>query len=558
MSSKLVPEVLGYLEQVEAGAPPACRDQVALAAYVRRCFETEDIYTDVEQLGKYLGLVKYFPFSAGLMPWEEFLLTLWDCTYWSGTTKPRWPDVFCMVGRGAGKDGFISFDAACSVSPYNPVPHYDVDICANNQDQATRPVKDLAEVLETPRFEKKLNRHFYHTKELVQGIRNKGVVRGHTNNPKGRDGLRPGKIIFNEVHSYENYDNISVFTTALGKRAEPRTGYFTSNGIVSDGPLDDLLERGRRILHEGEPDQGLLPFICCLDSMEEIHNPDAWAKANPSLPYNDHLREEIAKEYRAWVDAPDQNYQLPTKRFGLRSGQAEMAVTAYEKIKLTNKPLPTMTGWSCTVGLDYAELSDWAAVNLHFRRGEYRFDINHAWVCTKSKTLSRVRAPWKYWASIGIITIVDDETIHPRLLAEYIQQAGTVYNVKKLAMDNFRWTLVSDEMKKIGFDAADKNRVKLVRPTDIMMVDPVIQYCFDRDLFSWGDNPCLRWSVNNTKRCRSSRSVGSDTGNFYYAKIEAKSRKTDPFMALVASMVVEPVLGTGLPAELPPLGAISL
>ena len=240
MSSKLVPEVLGYLEQVEAGAPPACRDQVALAAYVRRCFETEDIYTDVEQLGKYLGLVKYFPFSTGLMPWEEFLLTLWDCTYWSGTRKPRWPDVFCMVGRGAGKDGFISFDAACSVSPYNPVPHYDVDICANNQDQATRPVKDLAEVLETPRFEKKLALHFYHTKELVQGIRNKGVVRGHTNNPKGRDGLRPGKIIFNEVHSYENYDNISVFTTALGKRAEPRTGYFTSNGIVSDGPLDDL------------------------------------------------------------------------------------------------------------------------------------------------------------------------------------------------------------------------------------------------------------------------------------------------------------------------------
>lgn len=36
-----------------------------------------------------------------------------------------------------------------------------------------------------------------------------------------------------------------------------------------------------------------------------------------------------------------------------------------------------------------------------------------------------------------------------------------------------------------------------------------------------------------------------DTGNFIYAKIEAKSRKTDPFMALVASMTIEPLLGSG-------------
>jgi len=46
--------------------------------------------------------------------------------------------------------------------------------------------------------------------------------------------------------------------------------------------------------------------------------------------------------------------------------------------------------------------------------------------------------------------------------------------------------------------------------------------------------------------------------NFIYAKIEAKSRKTDPFMALVASMVVEPALGSGAPVTLPPIGAIRL
>ena len=112
-------------------------------------------------------------------------------------------------------------------------------------------------------------------------------------------------------------------------------------------------------------------------------------------------------------------------------------------------------------------------------------------------------------------------------------------------MDNFRWTLVSQSFQQIGFDPADRKNVKLVRPNDIMKVEPVIQDCFDRELFTWGNVPHLRWAVQNTKRVRSSRKIGVDTGNFIYAKIEAKSRKTDPFMALVSSMVIEPLLGTG-------------
>lgn len=556
MSCDLPEEVRRYIELVEADTPRACPEQHALAAHIRRCFETEDIHVDAGQLGHYLGLVRYFPYER-LFPWEEFLLALWDCTYKADGT-PRWKTLLCMVGRGAGKDGFIAFDSACSLSPYNPVSHYNVDICANNQEQAVTPVKDLAEALENPKYEARLSKHYYHTKELIQGRKNKGVMKGRTNNPKGRDGMRSGKVIFNEVHAFENYDNIKVFITGQGKVAQPRVGIFTSNGEISDGPLDDYLARGRRILFEREPDNGFLPFICCLSQKEQVHDRENWYMANPSLFYLPHLLQEIEEEYRDWVDHPEQNGDFLTKRMGLRAGQKEISVTDYEKVKATNRPLPDLRGWSCTVGMDYAELSDWAAVNLHFRRGAQRFDINHAWICAQSRTLPRVKAPWKTWADAGHCTVVDDVSIHPDLLAGYIQQAGRIYHIKLLAMDQYRWTLVSEAMRKIGFDANDKSRVKLVRPSDIMRVEPVIQECFDRQLFTWGDNPCLRWSVNNTKRVRSSKKLGVDTGNFIYAKIEAKSRKTDPWMALVASMTGEDVLGTGQATAMPPVGAIKL
>ncbi|MEG1317022.1 MAG: terminase large subunit, partial [Oscillospiraceae bacterium] len=75
--------------------------------------------------------------------------------------------------------------------------------------------------------------------------------------------------------------------------------------------------------------------------------------------------------------------------------------------------------------------------------------------------------------------------------------------------------------------------------------------------FTWGDNPALRWATNNTKRVRAGKKEGTDTGNFYYAKIEAKSRKTDPFMALVASMVIEDEIRGAIPENFPDLGIIT-
>lgn len=549
----MIPEpILSYIEEIES--EDVCRYQKALAKHLRNCFENEVLIFDDDKYSNYLRLEKYLPFK--LLSWEKFITALWDCTF-TIDLLPRWDTVFCKVGRGSGKDGYLSFNAFACVSPFNPVQRYDVDICANNEEQAIRPCEDIADILENPKYESKLLKHYYHTKEVIRGRKNKGKIKGRTNNPNGRDGMRSGKIIFNEVHQYQNYDNINVFTTGLGKVAEARTGIFTSDGFISDGPLDDYTARSDRILFENEPDRGFLPFICRLDDESEVHDFSKWGKANPSIKFFPNLRAEIEREYYDWKEHPEQNADFLPKRFGIRKGFKEISVTDYEKIIATNKPLPDLSRMTCTVGIDYAELSDWAAVNLHFRKGDERFDINHAWICRDSKTLSAVKAPWKEWVSNGICTFVDDVSINPDLIAEYISIQGRKYNVMKIALDNFRYALLSTSLKKIGFDANNKNRVHLLKPSDIMKTDPIIQNCFDRNLFTWGNNPCLRWAVNNTKRIRSSRNIGSDTGNFYYAKIEAKSRKTDPFMALVASMAIEDCLGTGV-VSMPSIGAINL
>ena len=549
-----------WMDIVEKGTYATCKEQKALVKRVRWCFEHEAIFADEEQLEKYLGLAKYFPFDE-IFPWQKFVIASRDCTYWKDTGMPRWPDLFCMIGRGAGKDGTIALESTCLMSPYNGIQEYDVDICANNEDQAMRPVQDVINAFEEPAVIKKLKKFFYWTKEVVKCIKTKSVMRGRTNSPEGKDGLRSGIVVFNEIHQYEDYKNIDVFTTGLGKKKHPRRSYYTTNGNVREGPLDDLLETSEGILFGDDPDNGLLPFICRLDSKDEVDDESNWPKANPSLPYLPHLLEEIRKEYREWKKNPRRLPAFMTKRMNIPENAEETPVTDWENIKATNIALPDLERWSCTCGIDFSKITDWASVNLHFRDGDLRYDISHSWLCLKSRDIPRMKCPWREWAKEGRLTLVDDVEIHPSLLTEYIQQAKRKYIIKMLAIDDFRFALLSKYLQEIGFDTKVNKNLKMVRPSDIMKVATVIDSCFANQWFRWGDAPELRWATNNTKMIRSGRKPGkeddADMGNYVYGKIEGKSRKTDPFMALVASMVVEDVLPQHKPKPTPKIQVYS-
>lgn len=534
-----------WIDIVENRVYAVCEEQELLVKHVKRCFENEDIYVNEEQLEKYISLAKYFPYDE-IFPWQKFVIALHDCTYWKDTGLPRWPDLFCMLGRGAGKDGTIALESICLMSPYNGIKEYDVDICANNEDQAMRPVTDVINAFESPGVNRKLRKFFRWTKEKVVSLKTNSIMKGRTNSPKGKDGLRSGICIFNEIHQYEDYKNINVFTTGLGKKKHPRRSYYTTNGDVREGPLDDMLATSEEILREGVSDNGLLPFICKLNKKEDVYKEENWPMANPSLPYLPSLLQEIQKEYRDWAKNPRTLPAFMTKRMNIPENAEEVSVTDWPNIAATKTKLPELERSTCVCGIDYTKITDFASVDLHFRDGDMRYDISHSWLCLQSKDIPRLKIPWKDWEKQERLTLVDDVEIHPSLLTDYIQEAKTKYNIKMLAVDDFRFALLSKYLNEIGFDAKERKNLKLVRPSDIMKVVPVIDSVFVNHWFCWGDAPELRWAANNTKLVRTGRKPGkeddADMGNFVYGKIEGKSRKTDPFMALVAAMTVEDVL----------------
>lgn len=548
------PEVQDYIDIVEQEKIPVCEEQKQLIKHIKLCFSSEDIYIDMEQLANYMRICdKYLPIT--LFPWERFLIALHDCTYYTDSGEPRWSTQVCFSGRGTGKDGMITAESFCLLSPYNKIDEYDIDICALNEEQAMRPVEDLTTALDLcAKKSKKIRNIFYWTKQLVKCKKKNAKLKGRTNNPKGKDGMKSGIIIFNEVHGYENYDNINVFKTGLGKKGHPRTSYYSSNGEVREGPYDELEEECLNILaSDSTEDYGILPFICRLHDEKEIDSEENWYKANPSLYYFPHLMTEIRSEYREWKKHPDRFTSFPNKRMGLKCVINDTAVTSWDNIKATNKPLPDLTNQKCVAGIDFSKTNDWMSVVLHFRQGEKRYDIHHSWICAKSADLPNIKAPWKMWVKQGHCTYVDDLEIHPSLVRDYLEKMGKKYNIMKVCIDRYRYSLLSSYLNQIGYSKEAKN-IMLVRQTDIITAVPVIEHYFIQQTLYWGDSPPMRWAANNTKVIKYGKNQGADKGSFVYAKIEGKRRKTDPFFAFVAAVCGEndiPDYKAAIPPSIP-------
>ena len=529
MTSSLPAEITEYAEAVDKGKIVVCDDQRKLIEHVKHVFENEELTVDTERLEAYKRYQVYFPFD--LFPWEWFVFTLFMCVF-REDGLPRWPQAFVLLGRGAGKNGFASFIAFCAMSRINGIDRYNVDICANSEDQAMTTFNDLHAILEDSGKYGPLGEYWDWNKIAITNKATKSTLRYRTDNPKSKDGMRPGMVIFDEVHQYQDWKNINVFTTGLGKCAHPRRLYLTTDGDVRDGVLDKLKERAKHILDGETEDGGFLPFICRLDAKEEVDDARNWHKANPSLRFLPSLMAQIEDEYGDYKIDPVNSTDFMTKRMNLPQQNVEAVVATWDDISETNREVPNLDGEMCVCGVDFAKTTDFISAVLLFRvDGDY-YTIHHSWLCSESHDRPRIKAPLDEWVDMGILTIVDDVEIHPDFITEWIFDMSHRYAIQKIGIDSYRHSFFMRELASIGYYAKE-GAVKLLRPSDVMLAQPKINSAFVNHRFIWGDDPMLRWCTNNAKLEPAAH------GNFTYGKIEPHTRKTDAFMALVAAMCVE-------------------
>ena len=525
-----IPELSEWMHMVEDGQIVACVEQHQVCALVRRVFAEEDLFFDRERCDRYLSYQRLFPFD--LEPDEKFMLALMLCLY-NASGVPCFKTLFLYVGRGYGKNGFITFLTFCMLSAANGINEYDVNVVATTEPQAKTSFDELYNLFD--RKSSVFSSGFDWTKTEIKNKRTSSLFKFLTANAKSKDGGRQGALIFDEVHAYENNSIIGVLTGGLGKKPDARAFFITTDGDVREGPLDEYKELGEHVLSGREPHNRFLPMMFRLDNPDEIHDEAMWPKANPSVTRRAELLQEYRDDYREWKRHPQKHPEVPTKRFNCPTARMDVAVTSRENLIAASRPMGDLDGLPCVLGIDYARTTDMVGACLLFHRGGEWQAVHHGWWCTASSDAGEVKAPLDEWAAMGLLTIVDDVDIAPSLPCEWARDwcAAHGCELRIAALDDYRLGLMKPALADVlGLDSKARGadqQVYRVRPSDQMRVEPILDSVFANHEIAWGDSPLMRWCTNNAKL------VPAPNDNYKFGKIAPHSRKTDVFMALVAA-----------------------
>lgn len=465
-----------------------------------------------------------------LFDWQLFVIGLMHC-YYTDIPAVVFPEILLYMGRGAGKNKFVAELARYFTSPNHGVPRYNVDITANNETQAKISFMDLHGSLEADATRMKKIYQWNLMEITCKPTASK--VKYHTSNARTKDGLRPGMVIFDEIHEYETYDTINVFTSALGKVPYDRTVYITTNGYVRGGVLDKELEKARDVLDGKDEGMGYLPLLFELDNDKEVHNEEMWNKANPSLKYLPGLKNRIQREYRNSERDSNVLTELMTKRMNRPRQKNFLPIAEWDLIEATNQPIPieALEGLSCIGAIDYASIRDFCSVGLLFKYEGKRYWLEHTFVNKKALDIPsrEIKFPVMEMVEKGLITIVYDETIRPETVVNWFIEKAQTYNIVNISADMHRATYL-----KQAFDDAGMP-LEIVRsgPITHSKLSPLIESIFAEKNIVFGDNPTMRWYVNNSYK------EFDKKGNVSYNKIEPILRKTDGFFALVHALVLD-------------------
>lgn len=554
-------EIQDYIDFVDNNPDEVSEDiKLCIENIVRPTLLRDDVFFDEEVFHKCISFCEkwFYP----LFPYQKFIYAFFFMYEKETPSLVIFSEILILMGRGNGKDGMLMPLCCFLLTHFYGVKNYNIDIVATSEEQAINTFNVVYNMLEENK--EVMKKFFEWNKTEIRNKKTNSKLRYNTSNAKTKDGKQTGMIIFNEYHAYEDYKQINVYSSGLGKVEHARTVIITTNGTVREGPLDEKVSISESVLRGEDNFLNLLPFLYRLKKREDVDK--AFAKfletknkndinfpilcqANPSLRYRDVLKNEIIKDYLKMQQQKSYRTEFYAKRVNLPEQDEDEVAIEWNKLlkasfKNVEERIPrdfnVKDGEDAIVGIDFADLNDFASVGLLFKNDDEIIWRHHTWICSKSRFYKDIKFPF---ANIGLdgfndFEVVNTESINARDLVLHVLKQIGKYNIKKIVLDSYRYKLLEQTFKEFNISVETKDNpnglIRMVRyPASIAaIVVPQLEVEFSNGNINIGDSALMRWSINNTG-CKTGRD-----GNKNYYKIEPKLRKNDPFMAFVVAMSV--------------------
>lgn len=496
-------------------------------------------YFDEEKIEDYITFSQKWYFE--LDEWEKFIAPF-IFLFRVESEEPVFDEFVINMGRGGGKNGFISTLANFFISPLHGIDYYDVSVVANSEKQAKRSFLECYRVIQKKDHED-LRGEFEAYKSSITGSETQSVFEYKTSNASSQDGGREGAVIYDEYHEMENTEIVDVFSGGLGKVDCPRQFFIGTKGFVREGYFDIKYRECEDVLN-GVVEftkRGVFPYICELDDIAQMDDPDLWALANPALqrPMNkrgNRLFTRMQKEYNKLATEPSGRTTFVTKKMNFLEENMENSVASWEEIKATDRPFFELD--SVPVGaFDYGSVRDFAACGLLFKKGdEYVFktfsfavkhfcDVNYGYSISGQTTGTEKKAPIKEWERKGLMKVVDEPSLNPQHIVDWFMEMREKYGVHKIVADNYKLDILRPMLEAEGFEVECIKRPRSIHP----LMASRVEDGFANGKFIFGDNPLMRWYTNNVY-------VKETPDGKQFLKKEEVKRKTDGFQAFVYAL----------------------
>lgn len=529
ISNKYVDE---YINQWREGKIVFNEEREQLIDYLQNTVLVKDnVYFDENKIDKCIKFIDkwYFP----VQPFQKFIIAfifLMD----EEVDSPYFTEFALFMGRGAGKNGFISAISDFLTTPIHGIKKYDISIVANSEEQAKTSFNEMYDVL----LENKRNKTgerpkapYEVSKTEIKNRATGSIVKYNTSNTKTKDGGREGCVIFDEIAIYADSDMVNVKRGGLGKVPHDRTFYISTDGYVREGFMDMMKDRVLEVLKGNNLDDRIFPFYCKLDERTEVDDESMWEKSNPMLHppltgYARNLKRKIKEEYNVLHINRSNKPEFMTKRMNVPDVDEEKVVALWDEILATNKEMPNLENKACIGGLDYALVRDFASVGLLFRDNDEYYWKTHSFIRRGFLETTHLEPPIEEWANEGLLTIVDDDVIDISYIVNWFQQQQEKYNLVKVISDNFRTDIVRRPFEDAGIPLE-----VIKNPTAIHgLLAPRIDTMFAKRQLTFGNNPLMRWFTNNV-----AVTMQPDGSKKYIKKDEVR-RKTDGFHAMLHAL----------------------
>ena len=318
-------------------------------------------------------------------------------------------------------------------------------------------------------------------------------------NSDSLDGLNASFVIMDELHGVKDRNLYEVMRQSQSARREPLLVMITTAGTVRECVFDDMYNHACEVADGVISDETFLPVLYELDKRDEWTDPDAWAKANPSLGAIKKLDDLQIKVQRAKQNPVELSGVL-CKEFNIRE-TVKTAWLSFDAINNTDTfDLEAFRGAYCIGGVDLSITTDLTCASLLFmRRGEDTKYIRQMYWLPVDRLQEHVqqdKIPYDKWFERGLLRLCSGNSINYADVTAWFVETVQQYELFPawVYYDSYSARYFVEEMQMQGFTMIRciQGAKTLSLPMQMLGAD------LQAHKVNYNNNPILKWCLTNT------------------------------------------------------------